>query len=301
MRQVVRVAIGLGWLLGSATAADADQPAPALSPSDPLQIPPWARKNSGLKTNPSVDIPVTVGATVTWLTLELLRKPLAPVNCRWCDLESDGSDGLNGFDRSIRESLRWTDVDTADTLSGAFSFVLAPAAGLGIGAIIAEHDDRLAELPEDLLVVVQSAMLASSVNGITKLVAARQRPDVHAAVLAGTPREAETGDNLSFFSGHATLAFALAVSAGTVASMRRHRWAPLMWASGLLFASTGSYLRIAADRHYATDVLTGVAVGSAFGFAVPYFFHQPGPSPIALTLTPLQVRSGAGLGVAGTF
>src|SRR6059058_3168029 len=73
------------------------------------------------------------------------------------------------------------------------------------------------------------------------------------------------GDNLSFFSGHATLAFALATSAGTVASMRHHRLAPVMWAVGLLLATTGGYLRIAADRHYATDVLTGALVGSAVG------------------------------------
>ena len=48
-----------------------------------------------------------------------------------------------------------------------------------------------------------------------------------------------------------------------------------MWIAGLSFATTGAYLRIAADRHYATDVLTGALVGSAIGFSVPYLAHRP--------------------------
>jgi membrane-associated phospholipid phosphatase len=291
--------LALGWLLGGALPARAE-PLPA-TVSDPLLLPAWARKNSGLSTDLSVDLPVTIGASAVWLGLELLRKPLAPTSCRWCDLDASGGEGLNGFDMSMRNALRWSNVKLADTLSSAFSFGLAPAAGIGIGAVIAAHDDRLAELPEDLLVVGEAAMLASALNGVVKLVAARQRPDIHAKVVNGEPYEPASGDNLSFFSGHATLAFALATSAGTVASMRHHRWAPLMWASGMIFASTGAYLRVAADRHYATDVLTGALVGGAVGFSVPYLFHQPRKNSPALSLTPMQLKGGAGLEVFGVF
>lgn len=31
---------------------------------------------------------------------------------------------------------------------------------------------------------------------------------------------------------------------------------------------------MAADKHYATDVIVGSIVGAAFGFAVPRFFHR---------------------------
>jgi membrane-associated phospholipid phosphatase len=302
-RRTARGGLALAAALGgalpahaqSAVAATTAATAPATL-SDPLLQPAWARKNSGLSTNLSVDVPVTIGATAVWLSLELLRQPLAPTSCRWCDLNDDGSDGLNAFDRTIRQGLRWDDVETANVLSTAFSFVLAPAAGVGIGALIAAHDARLAELPEDLLVVTQAAMLASSLNGVVKLLAARQRPDIHAKVVNGEPYEPSSADNLSFFSGHATLAFALATSAGTVASMRHHRWAPLMWISGMAFASTGAYMRIAADRHYATDVLTGILVGGAVGFAVPYVFHQPKHN-LELMLAP----SPGGVQVFGMF
>ncbi len=75
------------------------------------------------------------------------------------------------------------------------------------------------------------------------------------------------------------------MSTGTVASMRRCRWAGVIWAVGLAGAATVGYLRIAADQHYLTDVLVGAAAGSAIGFAVPYGFHR-GAGALAVTPVP---------------
>ena len=57
--------------------------------------------------------------------------------------------------------------------------------------------------------------------------------------------------------------------------MRNYRLAPLIWAEGLAVAATTGYLRIAADKHYFSDVLSGALIGSAVGFMVPYLFHPP--------------------------
>jgi membrane-associated phospholipid phosphatase len=228
-----------------------------------------------LEMNLPVDIGVTVAGTVISVGGELFAGKLASKNCRWCDRNADGSDNLNAFDASIRRHLRWSNTSSANTLSGLFSFGLAPLAGTGIAALIAAHDDRLDEIPQDILIVAESAAITMSVAEGAKFGFARERPDVHARNAAEREANVSSSDNLSFFSGHASLAFSLATSAGTVASMRRHRLAPLMWIAGLSFATTGAYLRIAADRHYATDVLTGSVVGSAIGFSVPYFAHRP--------------------------
>src|SRR5262249_22614926 len=83
-----------------------------------------------------------------------------------------------------------------------------------------------------------------------------------------------SGDNLSFYSGDTTVAFALGVSAATVTSMRGYRWAPVVWVAGIGLGVTTGYLRMAADRHFFTDVLTGAVVGSAIGFAVPSLLHK---------------------------
>ena len=233
------------------------------------------RRRVALQTNLPVDIGVTAAGTVIWLGGELFGGKLASRDCRWCDRNSDGSDNLNGFDSSIRRHLRWANTSRANTLSTVFSFGLAPLAGTGVAALIAAHDDRVDEIPEDILLVAESAVITMSVAQGAKFGFARERPDVHARSAEEREAHASSSDNVSFFSGHASLAFSLATSAGTVASMRGHRLAPLMWIAGLSLATTGAYLRIAADRHYATDVLTGSVVGSAIGFSVPYFAHRP--------------------------
>ena len=40
-------------------------------------------------------------------------------------------------------------------------------------------------------------------------------------------------------------------------------------------AASVAYLRIAADMHYFSDVLTGAIVGSAIGIGIPLLFHSP--------------------------
>jgi membrane-associated phospholipid phosphatase len=248
--------------------------------------------------NLPVDLTVTLGATAVWATLELLTPNLA-TPCRWCDRGSDGGNTLNGFDASVRHALRWSNRKAADTLSSVFSFGLAPAAGVAVGAMIAGHDHRIGELPLDMLVVAESAAIALDLNETTKFAVARERPDVHARTPQERAAQRSTSDNLSFFSGHATLAFALSTSAGTIASMRHYRMAPAMWITGMLLASTGAYLRIAADRHYATDVITGVLVGSGVGFAVPYFAHRPRAAGAHLTALPFP--GGRGVMLVGAW
>jgi len=265
---------------------------PESVPAGPLH------SDRGLHVDLTWDLAITAGATATWLTLELLTPALVD-DCHWCDRDAEGNDVLNAFDAGARDALRWDNTHSADTWSSVFSFVLAPVLGVAIGALVTAHDDRLDELPEDLLIVGESAMLAMALNNIVKIAAARERPDVHAR----TPEEREAkhkpSDNVSFYSGHTTLAFALATSAGTIASMRGYRLAPVMWATGLGLASISGYLRIAADRHYATDVLTGALIGSAVGFSVPYFFHRGRDQAWQVMAAP--AAHGAQLSLSGTF
>jgi membrane-associated phospholipid phosphatase len=275
-------------------------PARAQIPADAGEAAPPAQLDSdrGLHVDLPWDSAITAGAFATWLTLELLMPTLVD-DCNWCDRDAEGNDVLNGFDAGARDALRWDNTHSADTWSNVFSFVLAPVVGVAVGAGVMAHDGRLDELPEGLLIVSESAMLAMALNNIIKIAAARERPDVHARSPEEREAKHKASDNVSFYSGHTTLAFALATSAGTIASMRGYRLAPVMWASGLALASVSGYLRIAADRHYATDVLTGALIGSAIGFSVPYFFHR-GRDPAWQVMAAPAAR-GATLSLSGRF
>jgi len=134
-------------LFSAISYAEVAPPADAttLNPSHPVSEMPTAE----LRYDLPLDLTVTASGIVMSLTLELLAPNIAPKTCRWCDRDSDGRDSLNGFDAAIRNSLRWSGTKTADTASNAFSYGLAPLSGIGIGALIAWHDNKMAEFPID--------------------------------------------------------------------------------------------------------------------------------------------------------
>ena len=234
---------------------------------------------NGLRTDVRVDIPVTAGAAGAVIALEVLRGALAPRSCRVC--------GVDGLDREVRDAVRWNDTAAAGTISDWTGFLGAPLTAVGTTAIGAAADRRFRDTPSNVLVVTEATALAVALDDIVKLVAARQRPYAHFRDPdASAP--ADPDENLSFYSGHTNLAFATAVASGTVASMRGYRLAPLVWAASLPVAAFTGYLRIAADKHYFTDVLAGALIGGAAGFVVPFVFHRapsatadPGAMPAA--------------------
>jgi membrane-associated phospholipid phosphatase len=234
----------------------------------------------------AVDLPITLALLGGYALSEAaFKKKLAPARPRWSD-RRDGNDALNPFDRAGTH-LRWSDPRDADALSNLSLYVLTGLSSLGFTAVAAKVDrDTNAHAWENSLIILEATSIAAATTQVTKFVAGRQRPCAHLGPPGATsPCGPDSHDeNLSFISGHATVGAALAVSSGVVASLRRYSLAPLVWSSGALFALSTGYLRIAANKHYLSDVLVGFAVGSALGAAVPLLFHgqssdaaSPGP------------------------
>ncbi len=217
-----------------------------------------------------VDVAVTGVAWTGALTLELLKPILAPRACSWCETT------LNPIDDAVRNALVRENTKVPDVASSVGAFALAPVLQFGFLALASHHDDRISNAPKDLVLVAESVGIATLINEVAKYAFGRERPFVRALPESEKGSTSTPADNnLSFYSGHTSLAFSLAVASGTVASMRHYKLAPLVWVSGLTVGVATGYLRIAADRHYFTDVITGAAIGSATGFLVPYFFHSP--------------------------
>lgn len=219
---------------------------------------PWYRGNDGrtrilrlsLTTVGFVAYPLTNGLEEEW----------APDACRWCDPTS--------LDVAVRDALLWRDVATAETLSDVGTFGVTPALAIGIVLTGTLADPSWNRTIDDVLPIVESMVVTQWVTRALKLSFGRRRPDAH---FAG-PTDAE--DNLSFPSGHTSRAFALATSAGVVAHMRGYPAEPYVWAAGLTIAAASGYFRIAADRHYVTDVLAGAAVGIVCGLTVPWLTRR---------------------------
>lgn len=228
-----------------------------------------------LYVDPSVSVPVTIATTAALLGSELLKNSLAARECRWCDRAPDGSSDLNAFDHGVRAALRWPDTQAASVASDVVAFAVVPLAAVGMDWLAARDAGAPGNVMTDLLVVAEATASAGLLTQVVKFSTARERPFVHFLPQAQRARTADPYDNnTSFFSGHTAIAFAIATSSGTVADLRGYRLAPLVWLSGLTLATATGYLRIAGDKHYATDVAAAAAAGGLIGWAIPRVFHR---------------------------
>jgi membrane-associated phospholipid phosphatase len=193
--------------------------------------------------------------------LGLFADPLTPDACRLCE--------PGRLDAGVRDGLRWDRPERARIASDVLANGVLPGAVVLHAAVAAWGDGGSAQAAEDLLVVSEALLLAVDLNQVVKGATGRLRP---AAWAEG--RTVGTDVNRSFYSGHTSLAFSLASAAGTVATLRRYRSAPWVWAVGMSLAAGVGYLRVAGDAHWLTDVLAGAVIGGGVGFAVPWTLHR---------------------------
>ena len=124
--------------------------------------------------------------------------------------------------------------------------------------------------------------------------------------LAGRARPSGPGENDSFFSGHTSVA-----SAGATLLCLQHLELELLGntaadaavcgAAGVAALGTG-LLRIMSDRHWASDVIVGTAVGIGSTFLVYKLKVRPTAADgSALQITPLLRPDFLGLSFAGAF
>lgn len=233
-----------------------------------------------------IDLPVTIVAGSAWLTASLLRSKLNPKRCDLCS--------PNGLDRSVRSGLHWDEHGKrAGTASDIIGLASLPALALGTTILVGTRPRADNPWWVDALIFSEAVALSADVNHAAKLLVARQRPFVNARTREERAERSDADDNLSFYSGHTSLAFSTVVAAGTLATLHRSPYARWVWAVGLPLAAFTGYLRIAADKHYLTDVVTGAALGSAVGGLVPWLHRaRPdlptlslGPTPASLALT----------------
>lgn len=250
-----------------------------------LATAPAAHAESAPDRERTIRILLIAGGISTYAASELLVKDqLAPDQCRWC--------GGNSFDDGVRDALVWSDTELAKDLSNLTGYVVAPlsAPALLLIASCEARSQRWAVYVDDLIPVFEAATYGQLMTNLVKYGFGRQRPFARFA----QGREPENDDNLSFFSGHSSFTFSIAFAAGAVAHRRGYRYEPVIWATGISLAATSSYLRIAADKHYASDVFVGTGIGIIAGLGLP---RLTGSLPEGTSLAP----TANGVALLGTF
>ncbi|MHB1049394.1 MAG: phosphatase PAP2 family protein [Bacteroidota bacterium] len=104
----------------------------------------------------------------------------------------------------------------------------------------------------------------------------------------------------SFFSGHATRAFA----AGVMTAIMYEDYFPdseyrtAVWIASLGLASSSAILRVTSGAHFPTDVIVGAAIGSGIGYLIPYIHRNRTDD---LSFSPLVTPSGTGVMISLRF
>jgi membrane-associated phospholipid phosphatase len=204
----------------------------------------------------------TIGvAGAVWLTPQLflhdLVKPKCP--CDPADVPSFDRGALGNHSQSARNASQ----------VAVFTMVLAPP-------ILDVLDVRLgggswAHVGEDLVVMSEALVVNGALNQVAKVTVRRPRPATYGGEDITKP------DNyLSFYSNHASNAFAVGAAYATTFTLR-HPDSPyryLVYGAVLAGGATTGTLRVVGGKHFPSDVLVGSIVGTAVGVTVPLLHRR---------------------------
>ena len=193
-----------------------------------------------------------VASGVAALIPEATKLPKAAPSCAPCDPAS-----LPGIDRAALHTFS----GSASTASHALLVGVVGFAGVASfdGATPAQRRGHVA-------VFANSLAWTLAATDWMKVLVRRKRPVLYTA--DATAAAADPNSQRSFPSGHASVAFAAATTYLVMAQRERlpHRGRNV----ALLYAGAVgvSALRVAAGRHFPTDVVGGAALGTGIGWLV---------------------------------
>ena len=162
------------------------------------------------------------------------------------------------------------------------------------GAGKAFGNERMADLG---LHGTEAILIGLGVTAVGKTLAGRQRPyaDVDDPSNWGFGRGLKEDKYRSFPSGHSTMGFAAAaaVSAETMRWWPETRWiiGPVVYGGAALIGVSRMY----NNKHWASDVLTGAAIGTFAGLTVVRYSHSHPDNRVDRWLLGARMTPGAGL------
>jgi membrane-associated phospholipid phosphatase len=206
--------------------------------------------------------------------------------------EDPKSSGGVLFDDGVRDVMRLRDSgarQAAGTFSDIGLIALSVYPVVVDSALTALVYRRSPEVAWTMAIIdLQALSFTSLASGAIKRIVDRERPiatecreDPDHDPTCGT-----AGRHLSFLSGHTSMSF---TAAGLICL--HHSQLGLLGFAGDTFSCVTSMTlatgvgvtRIAADKHYATDVLAGAGLGLVSGYLLPYLlYYLPGREPAAL-------------------
>lgn len=214
------------------------------------------------------------GFSGAWLTTSLALKK--------------GSGGWNSsilFDDTARNMFRATTPSARNSASSISDIGMALAIAspfvVDAGIIQGLQNKDWEGSYRTAFIGAESFAFTMFMNEIVKRTIARQRPFQKECATDGgyAPGCGQTDAYRSFYSGHTSMAFTgaglLCLDHSQLDLLNGNAVADkIVCASAVTAATATGLLRIVADRHYASDVIVGAAVGLFSGYFMPGLFHS---------------------------
>jgi len=269
-----------------------------------------------LDVDPAIDLAVAAGAVAA---IALPR--LIPVGPDHWDLELWGP-----LDRRVRDNFSTDAAQLADAT--VLATVAVPV--LFEVAEVIDDDTRRAGIA-----YAEALGVSLGLNAIAKYAVQRPRPYTYHRAPGVRSYTLAEGDDayLSFYSGHASTAFAAAVAGSYLYGLRPGRGEAArsaMWFAEIALATATSNLRVRAGKHYYSDIAIGAVVGAAVGAGAPLLHATDprAPSPwewaamgggvvvgaavsslwpfgpdraLRATIAPVAIDDGGGVAIVGGF
>ncbi len=192
---------------------------------------------------------------------------------------------INALDRQTSFTLDGNLAKTSDYL------LLSSVAAQGF-FLLPSHTRK--EFGKIALLYGETYLLVAGLTTLTKSLVLRPRPYVYNEDI---PAMDKLGRNarFSFFSGHTSVTAANCFFFASVFStyLPESKWKPVVWGLAAAVPGITAYLRVAAGRHFPTDVLVGYGLGAAIGVLIPKLHKSskmrglsilPGPGSAQLSL-----------------
>lgn len=228
--------------------------------------PAQAASLSVYEIHPWVDGPVLGIASAGAVVPLFFQNKLVTKRCP-CD-----PNDVNSFDRHV--------IGNHSDLA-AYGSDVEVALAIGIPAYLDYKDLGFSQsFKEDFIIYAEVLAIDSSFNNLARYSVPRARPEVYRE----NPPPTDANSFISFDSGHVASTFA-ALSAASMTY--NYRYGPHVWpwlVTGVAGVSMG-YLRSEAGKHFYTDDIIGMLIGTTVGTIVPMLHRRQETLPLTLVPT----------------
>jgi membrane-associated phospholipid phosphatase len=165
---------------------------------------------------------------------------------------------------------------------------------------VAQSHEPVTSWLSDVVVLAEALFVNGAVNEVAKISATRPRPLLYNRA-AGDPLLHDPENYVSFYSAHTSSAFALGLAYAQTFALRHPKspWRAAVYAAAVTVGTAIGVSRVAAGKHFPTDVLTGAAAGTAFGLVIPWLHTRAPQAQLSVQLAPVGMGMGLRLAIVG--